>query len=179
MFSEDEKSVKFVSCLYEYCDTLVHEPELIDNLYCSVACKKLNSKQMVDTEPIRQEKTEPIVDLIQHEEIINVPKRPVIDRKQLLAKLENRINKRKQLLTSSRSEKMARNNDWDELEQFENSCNEPPSMDEIQSLNSPCRVTTPELDEENGDIIFDLKVYFVYKNLIFNIITIIGFFFSL
>lgn len=184
MFSECDKSVQFVSCVYEFCDTLVYEPELIDGLYCSFTCKRLNSKVITeqecnkakepnrnkepsrDEEPNRDEKLINIGN-IKSKESLKPQKKPLIDRKQLLARLEKRINKRKQLLTSSHSEKMARNNDWDELDQFENFRAEPPSMDESHSsLNSPCRITTPEADDDNEDIIFDLKVYYIIKKLI-------------
>lgn len=145
LFSGDNESSKFISCHYAYCDTLVYEPELVDELYCSRTCKRLNSNIIVKDE-------KPVV-----EELKNPPaKPPIIDRKKLLAKLENRINKRKQMLTTACPEKIARTEDWDDLEQFENSCNEQPTIE----LNSPTHsFGQTNIPEDDGDLlIFDLKV---------------------
>ncbi|VVC36175.1 Hypothetical protein CINCED_3A008865 [Cinara cedri] len=144
----DDRSAQFVSCHYTYCDTLVHEPELIDNLYCSETCKRLNSKLNVDHE-------EPIIDV---QEITNSSKKPKIDRKKLLAKLENRINKRKQMLTSTRPEKMARNDDWDELDQIENSCNDQPKIKKKTFSSSSCQNNILEDVEDLISAIDDKKL---------------------
>lgn len=157
LLSEDnDKYGRFVCCVYEYCDTLVHEPELIDNLYCSLMCKKLDLKDIVTTE-------EPIT---KSKEITN-SKKPIIDRKQLLEKLENRIHKRKQSLTSSNSGKKFRNYSWNELEQLENSRPDLP-LDENQSLNIPYDISSPEAenddnggnsDDDENSTLLNFKVY--------------------
>lgn len=94
---------------------------------------------------------EPIVEV---EEITNPPPKPVIDRKQLLAKLENRINKRKQLLTSTCPEKIARNDDWDEL-QFENSYSEPP----VDESPPPSLIDTNKNESPVDDEIISFNVH--------------------
>lgn len=83
-----------IHCQYEYCGTPINEPEMIDNSYCSLVCKKLDTKLRLATEKtvtIAQPPEEP-------------QKKPVIDRKMLLAKLKSRINKRKQTLPSFQKE---------------------------------------------------------------------------
>lgn len=150
MFSEDDDKGQFVTCQNEFCDTLVYEPELIDNLYCSYACK--NSKQKdVETE----EKTV-------------VPKKPPIDRKVLLARLattvtKNKTNKRKQTFVPSALEKVARNDDWD-VPQLGNLSSQPPEEPPIDEnpfpQNSPQKSESPEpeVEDDDDDLIFDLKV---------------------
>lgn len=141
----DNTPPKFISCHYEYCDTLVYEPELVDKLYCSKTCKRLNSNTVVKPEKA-------VV-----EELKNPPtKPPIIDRKKLLAKLENRINKRKQMLTSNHPRKIARNDNWEELEEFENSSNEQPKIEFKPSTRPFCQTNIPA--DARDLLIFDLKV---------------------
>jgi hypothetical protein len=87
------------TCEYEYCDTLTEGLKLIDNMYCSLTCKKFNTKLMLATQK------KPVVRFNLEE---NDQKKPVIDRKMLLLKLRNRINKRKQLKQSCQPEKSPR-----------------------------------------------------------------------
>lgn len=160
LFSEDDdKNGQFNCCVYEYCDNIVHGPELIDNLYCSLLCKKLDSKDVATEKPIKK----PM-------EILKPSKTPTIDRKELLAKLGNRIHKRKQSLTSSNSEKKLRNDDWDEFEQSENSRTELQSDENQSSLNSVVEINSPEAendgnsnddddDEDENSCSLDFKVY--------------------
>ncbi|XP_022164017.1 uncharacterized protein LOC111029358 isoform X2 [Myzus persicae] len=151
---EDDTSDQFISCKYEYCDTLVYEPELIDDLYCSFTCKNLDLKQ---TETATEE--EHFVD-----ESSNVSKNTTVDRKHLLTKLENRIHKRKQLLTNSCPAEIITEND-DFNTQLKNFFNKP-SEDENQSLNSSLPMSCPividdddddDEDEDEDDNYFDLK----------------------
>lgn len=158
LFLEDyDRSEQFVSCQYRYCETLVHEPELIDNMYCSLMCKKLCAKQLGPEDKSN----------IELDEIKNpTGKIPFIDRKQLLVKLGNRIHKRKQMLSFSCPEKMSRNYDWDELDQFENSYGESPIDEKQSSQNSPHNlekeVENDDIDDDNendAEEMLDLKVY--------------------
>lgn len=141
-----------VSCHYEYCHILVHKLELIDNLYCSSTCKKLDlNKEVVhDESPSIQETT--------------FSSSPKIDRKQILTKIGNKIiDKRKQLLTAPCSENKTVNDGWDEP-LFDSSCSEPPNDDVL----SPKNVDMDEIDEdedEDGDIVFDLEVSYVVSRI--------------
>lgn len=85
----------FVRCEYEYCDTIAYKPEMINQMYCSLGCKNLDTKLKLATKKPANE---------QPQEDTNKLKKPVIDRKMLLAKLRSRINKRKQSLPSSQKE---------------------------------------------------------------------------
>jgi len=109
----------FVNCQYEYCGTLINEPEMIDNLYCSLVCKKLDTKLRLATEKtvtIPQPPEEP-------------QKKPVIDRKLLLAKLKSRINKRKQSLPSFQKENEAQPADLKKDDKLDNeTCQMPPPI---------------------------------------------------
>lgn len=150
-FLEDEKSGQIVSCHYQYCHTLVHEPELIDSLYCSAICKHLHSQQMtIEDEPTHD-----------FEENISPPKNSDIEKKQSLAKIESRTNKRKQVLVCSSEKKNAQNDDWNELEQFDNSCNEAPIDTNVSSQNSPdCTIfSSSDIDDDDDDGKIDFKVY--------------------
>jgi len=169
-FTDDKNSGQFISCHYKYCETLVFEPELIDDLYCSLVCKDLDSKKMVSDNTISinnssQKHTNPLAE------------RPMIDRRVLLAKLESRINKRKQVLSSSYyPEKISRNDDWEEMEQVENSCDDHGQS----SQNSSHQISSPEVveddndedgddDDDDDDEIFNLKVYFKIINFNFQL----------
>lgn len=162
MFLEDDDKGQFVTCQNEFCDTLVYEPELIDNLYCSLACK--NSKQKN----------------IEAEEKPVLPKKPPIDRKLLLAKLattvtKNKTNKRKQTFMPSGLEKMAKHDDWDEPQLRHLSSQQlekPPIVKNPSPQNSPPKSESPEpeVEDDDDDLIFDLKVkLFNFIILIFNI----------
>jgi len=76
-------------------------------MYCSLVCKKLNGKLMAAT-------AKPVV-VQQPQEDTDLHKKPVIDRKMLLAKLKSRINKRKQSLPSFHTEQVAQNGDLGEV----------------------------------------------------------------
>lgn len=73
-------------CEYEYCDTMTYGLELIDNMYCSLTCKKFNTKLMLATQK------KPVVrfNLKKDDQ-----KQPVVDRKMVLKKLKDKINIRK------------------------------------------------------------------------------------
>lgn len=151
LFSDDTSN-QFISCKYEYCDTLVYEPELIDDLYCSLACKNLDKKQTVTEE-------EPIID-----ETSNLSKKPAVDRKHLLTKLEDRINKRKQLLSTSCSADMIKENE-DLNKQILNFFNKPSKEENQSPIKSSLSISSPEAiddddDEDDDNNYFDLKVYF-------------------
>jgi len=135
----------------------VYEPELIDDLYCSLACKNLDKKQTVTEE-------EHIID-----ETSNLSKKPAVDRKQILKKLENRINKRKQLLSTSCSADMAKENE-DLNKQIINFFNKPSKEENQSPTKSLVPISSPEAidddddddddDEDDDNNYFDLKVYF-------------------
>lgn len=180
VFSDDENSGQFIPCHYKYCETLVFEPELIDNLYCSLLCKKSDSKEEIVSEkkPINdKDNLQKHTDLLKQKLIndnlqthINLSENRPIDRKVLLAKIESRINKRKQLFSPcSRPQKIPRN-DWDEIEQFnENSCDQP-SIDQSSQNSSSNQSSSPEVvkgdddvggeDDDDDNEIFSLKVNF-------------------
>ncbi|XP_025194287.1 uncharacterized protein LOC112593910 isoform X2 [Melanaphis sacchari] len=101
----------FNQCEYEYCDTIAYKPEMIDYKYCSLVCKSLNTKLMIATQ-----KPKPIA-AAQPQENTDLSKKPVIDRKMLLAKLRSRINKRKQSLPSFQKENVS-GHDLDQVEQL-------------------------------------------------------------
>ncbi|XP_050533446.1 uncharacterized protein LOC126901179 isoform X2 [Daktulosphaira vitifoliae] len=141
----------FVSCHYEYCDTLVHKLELIDNLYCSFACKKLDFNKNIEESATVQEAP-----------FSSLPLKPKIDRQQILTKIGNRIiHKRKQLLTPPSPDKRTVNDGWDEPF-FDSSCSEPPN-DILSSKYSPINNSFHEIDDDDddddddGDIVFDLE----------------------
>ncbi|CAH1736525.1 unnamed protein product [Aphis gossypii] len=137
----NDTSDQFISCKYEYCDTLVYEPELIDDLYCSLACKNL------DLEKIRTEE-ENVVD-----KTTNLSKTSTVNRKHVLSKLENRINKRKQLLTSSCPDDLIKEND-DFDKQLINFFNKP-SVEENQSslkLSKPISSVEAVVDDNGYDV---------------------------
>lgn len=60
------------------------------------------------------------------------------------------------MLKSTCPEKMSRNDDWDEFDQFEKSCNEQPKVENKSSSSSPSQTNIPE--DEGDLLIFDLKV---------------------
>lgn len=129
----------------------MYEPELIDDLYCSLACKNLDIKQTVTEE-------EHFID-----ETSNTSEKTTVDRKNLLTKLENRINKRKQKLKTSCPEDMVKEND-DFNEQLINFFNKP-SKEESESLKSllpisPSEAIDDDDDDDDDNNYFDLKVYF-------------------
>jgi len=134
---------QFVSCHYQYCHTLVHTPELINGLFCSSECKQLDCKLIEVEESTNNEK-------------INIEKKSVVDKKHILTKLENRINKRKQLLISACPEKIARNKDWNEIKKFDNSCR----VDVHQSFRSLPNQISISVAKDGYQDILDLKVYF-------------------
>jgi len=92
---------------------------MIDKFYCSVVCKRLDTKLRLATEktvPIPQPPEEP-------------QKKPVIDRKMLLAKLKSRINKRKQSLPSFQKENEAQHADLKKVDKLDNdTCQMPPPI---------------------------------------------------
>jgi len=139
----------------------VYEPELIDDLYCSLTCKNLDIKQ-----------TEETVTEVEHfvDETSNLSKTTTVDRKHLLTKLENRINKRKQLLTTScPADIVKENDDWvKELKHFFNKPskeeNQPP-LKSFLPISSPTAINDDDDDDnddddDDNDNYFDLKVYF-------------------
>jgi len=155
VFSDDENSGQFISCHYEYCETIVFEPELIDNLYCSLVCKSLDSKQISEKKSSNNRKkyTKPL------------DKKSIIDRKLLLAKLENRINKRKQRLSPPCRRKIPRNDDSNEIEQFENLRDESLIDHKQISQNSSHKLSSRGVEEDDNDDddddddMFNPKVY--------------------
>lgn len=93
---------------------------MIDNLYCSMECKKFDNKLM-----IANKKSDVISEPKQEELQI----KPVIDRKMLLAKLKSRINKRKQSLPSLQKENEAQHVDLNKVEKPDNeTCKMPPPI---------------------------------------------------
>ncbi|XP_050435903.1 uncharacterized protein LOC126842792 [Adelges cooleyi] len=143
---DNDKMGQFVSCHYEYCDTLVHEPELIDKLYCSLACKQMDSKGVVAIEEPINEPEEVSIPI--------APKKPIIDRQQLLAKLGNRIHKRKQQLTAPCPDKKGLNDSWDEP-LFDSSGSIPPNDGLSSPLNSPPTETCHEMNNDEEDDVYD------------------------
>lgn len=133
-----EKRGPFEPCQYEYCHTLVNEPELIDNLYCSLVCKKLDAKLKLATE-------KPIVQ--KPEEDMDLPKKPVIDRKMLLAKLKSRINKRKQSLPTFHEDNFTKPNYLGEVDNLNNDNNKSPPIP-ITVKQSFNRFETSEISEK-------------------------------
>lgn len=92
---------------------------MIDKMYCSLVCKKLDTKLRLATE-----KT---VVIAQPQE--ESQKKPVIDRKLLLAKLKSRINKRKQSLSTLGKENEAQPIDLGKVVQPDNdACQMPPPI---------------------------------------------------
>lgn len=157
MFSEYHESGRFVSCHYRYCHTLVYEPELIDDLYCSLTCKKLHTQHIIIED-------EPTID---NEENINLPQKSVVIEEHLLSNIENITRKRKQLLTSPCPKKMARRNDnWNENTYIEISTDESESS---QQLSDP--ITISETEEDND--IIDLRVCLNFTLLLKLILTTI------
>ncbi|KAL4088691.1 hypothetical protein QTP88_023775 [Uroleucon formosanum] len=145
---KDDTSKKFISCNYEHCGTLVEEPELlIDGLYCSLACK--NNKQTVIKEEHFIDKT-------------SVPtKKTTVDRNHIFTKLENRINKTKQLKTSSPEEIDDCN------EQLIHFFNESSKEENQQPLKSLLTISSPEAidDDDNDPLIKDKDVLKYMKKL--------------
>lgn len=115
-------------------------------MYCSLSCKNSNSK------PAAPE----IQSINEIKETKTTPKKPIIDRKQLLAKIGNRIHKRKQQLTSC-PKKKARNDNWDEL-QFEENCFSEQLVKEPSPINSVHDNNIQVIDDEDWDSSFDLEV---------------------
>jgi len=156
LFSDDDESGRFVSCHYEYCHTLVYEPELIDGLYCSLTCKNIEANKMtvIDESDIDAEKN------------TNRHTKSVVKQNNFLSKLEDKIHKRKQSFTTPCPEKMARNNDpeYPNEHHTNNICSEI-SLDENESSESLSdksvsdQIKTTEVEDE--DMIFDLKVFFL------------------
>lgn len=154
---EDDRSDQFISCKYEYCDTLVYEPELIDDLYCSMACKHLDIKQTVTEE-------EHFIN-----ETSNQSDKAIVDRKNLLTKLENRINKRKQKLKTSCPDDMVKeNDDWNE--QLINFFHKPSKEESQPPLKSLLPINSPEVidddDDDDDDNYFDLKPLIEDKDIL-------------
>jgi len=118
-FSAYSEKRPLIHCQYEYCGAPINEPEMIDNLYCSLVCKKLDTKLRIATEKtvtIAQPPEEP-------------QKKPVIDRKMLLAKLKSRINKRKQSLPSFQQENEGQQADLKKNDKLDNeTCQMPPPI---------------------------------------------------
>lgn len=83
---------------------------MIDNLYCSFECKKFDAK-------LKKASEKPVVIEQPQGEI---QKKPVIDRKMLLAKLKSRINKRKQSLPSFQKENEAQHVDFGKAQNPDN-----------------------------------------------------------
>lgn len=131
-------SKQLLSCKYEYCNIFMYKPELIDNLYCSLECKRLDAKQTVTEKELFINKS--TVDLKHHSK-----------------KSQKRISKRKQLLTTYCSEDMVKeNNDWDEqLKLIFNKI----STKQTQSLLKPSLpIISPESIDDDDKFV-DLKVY--------------------
>lgn len=148
-----DESEQIVSCQYAFCQTLVHKSELIDNLFCSLHCKNANYISPEDNSNIDNEIKK------------STEKLPSINRKQLLAKLGNRIHKRKQMLAVSCPEKISQNNDWDELDQFDNNGCEKLPTHEKKSHQIGKGVEDHDNVDNNVDDdietveVLDLKVY--------------------
>lgn len=143
MFSESHESGRFISCHYQYCHTLVYEPELIDDLYCSLTCKNLHAQHIV----IEDETT---VDI---EENIN------------LSNIENITHKRKRLLTSSCPKKIARrNNNWNVLEQYKNTYIKIPIVESESSEQLTELINISETEDDDDFI--DLRVLFDFYTII-------------
>lgn len=154
MFSESHESGRFISCHYQYCHTLVYEPELIDDLYCSLTCKNLHAQHIV----IEDETT---VDI---EENINVTQHPVVQ-KHLLSNIENITHKRKRLLTSPCPKKIARRNDnWNELEQYKNTYIKIPIVESDSSEQLTELINISETEDDDDFI--DLRVLFEFYTII-------------
>jgi len=130
----------------------VYGPESINDLYCSLACKNLDIKQTVIEEDNFSNETS------------NLSDKTRVDRKNLLTKLENRINKRKQKLKTSCPEDMVKeNDDWNE--QLIHFFNKPSKEESQPALKSLLPISSPETiddddDDDDDNNYFDLKVYF-------------------
>jgi len=140
-----DTSNQFISCKYEYCDTLVYEPELIDDLYCSLICKNLDIKQTVDTVCNSDQKEENGI-----KETCNTSEKTTVDRKNLLTKLENRINKRKQLLkTLNPEDSIKENDDWNE--QLLHVFNEPSKEENQLPIKPLLPISSSEAIDDDDD----------------------------
>jgi len=140
---------KFIPCKYhEYCNTLVDEPELlIDDLYCSLACKNRDKKQTVPEE-------EHFID-----ETVNETQKTTVNLNQIFTKLDNRINKRKQLLKTSCTERAVEEN-YNRKELSMILCCEPSKEENEAPLNSLMPISSSEKIDNDDNNYFDLEVYF-------------------
>lgn len=147
LFSDD-LSDKFFTCKYIYCDIIVSELEMIDNLYCSFDCQKLDLKEILTKDKNVKAKSTSLL------------KKSAVDIKYCSKISEKKISKRKQVLTTYRSEKMDKAND-DCDERLNHVFNEP-SIEKNQSPLKPLLLTiTPEsINNDDDNEYFDLKVYF-------------------
>jgi len=127
----------------------VCKSESIDDLYCSLSCKSLDLKNITKEENVIDKTTK-------------LSKKSTVDQKHLLSKLENKVNKRKQLLTTSCSDNLIKEND-DFDKQLIN-LKKPPIEENQSSLKLPKPTSFPEAidddyDDDNDDELYsDLKV---------------------
>ncbi|XP_060856488.1 uncharacterized protein LOC132934225 [Metopolophium dirhodum] len=138
-------------CQYEFCRLIVDESELIDNLYCSLECKKFDTKLKIANRSSGDIE----------EALEEIPIKPVIDRKMLLAKLKSRINKRKQSLPSFQKENEAQHVDLGEVENPDNETYKMPppipitvkrSFQKSQNRRKYSKSNEPTTTVQNGKI---------------------------
>lgn len=147
LFSDD-LSDKFFSCKYIYCDIIVSELEMVDNLYCSFDCQKMDLKEILTKDKnVNAKSTSLLI-------------KSAVDIKYCSKISEKRISEKKQVLTTYRSEKMDKVND--DCDEHLNHVFNKPSIEKYQSLLKPLMLTiSPEsINDDNDDEHFDLKVYF-------------------
>ena len=118
----------------------------ISDLYCTYICKNLDAKQKITKK----------------KHLINEPSNPskksTIDQKHLFTKLENRINKRKQLLTISCPEDTV---EWIDVNGLINLSEKLPIEKNRSLQQSLLPISSPETedDDDENNYYFDLKVY--------------------
>jgi len=126
----------------------VDEPELlIDDLYCSLACKNVDKKQTVPDEEYFIKET------------FNPTKKTTVDCNQIFTKLEKKINKRKQWLNTTSTEDTVEEN-YDRKEQSMILCNDPFKEETEAPLISLMPINSPEIIDDDDNNYFDRKVYF-------------------
>lgn len=156
-FSEDDP--KFIACKNKYCTSLTRDiirPELIDNLYCSLACKMLDSKQVENVNKSGVQLNE------------DSPKECVIDRKTLLEKLKNRINIKRQSLPSCHPKKFIPNVQCDDPKKIEVPCTKPSTI--IQSIDQKSTLqiipkSVEDLSFKNTAPVSQVSIYDVYLEI--------------
>jgi len=114
----------------------VCKPESIDDLYCNLACKNLDLKKITKEENVIDKTTK-------------LSKTSKVDQKHLLSKLENKVNKRKQLLTISCSDNLIKEND-DFDKQLIN-LKKPPIAENQSSLKLSKPTSFPEAMDDDYD----------------------------